>query len=49
MEVVVHNLRDSPSSLDGCGVDLEHLLGIDGTIILLGELGPELVGPVDLP
>ena len=42
-------MRISPRRLDGGGVDLEELLGIDGSVILLRQVRTKLGGLVDLP
>ena len=42
MEVVGHDLGTSSSRLDGDGVDLEEFLRVNGAIVLLGQIGPEL-------
>jgi hypothetical protein len=47
VEVVGHDLRPPTRSLDGRGVDLEELLRVDGTIVLLRDIWSELGGPVD--
>ena len=49
MEVVRHDLRASPSRLYGSGVDMEEFLRVDGAVVLLGQIQPELGGPVDPP
>jgi hypothetical protein len=49
MEVVGHELRPPTRILDGRVVDLEELLRVDGTIVLLQDIWPELGGPVDPP
>ena len=49
MEVVRHDLGASPSRLDGGGVDLEEFLRVDGAVVLLGQVGSELGGPIDPP
>ena len=49
MEVVRHDLGASPSRLDSRGVDLEEFLRVDGAVVLLGQIQPELGGPVDPP
>jgi hypothetical protein len=47
VEVVGHDLRPPTQSLDGRGVDLEELLRVDGTIVLLQDFRLEHGGPVD--
>ena len=49
MEVVGHDLRTPTSGLDRRGVDLVELLGIDGVVVLLGNVRAELGGPVNPP
>ena len=49
MEVVRHDLGASSGHLDGGGVDLEEFLQVDGAIVLLGQIRPELGGLVDPP
>jgi hypothetical protein len=49
VEVVGHDLRPPTCGLDGRGVDLEELLGVDGTIVLLQDIRPDLGEPVDPP
>ena len=49
MEVVGHDLGTSPGHLDGSGVDLEEFLRVDGVIVLLGQIRPELGGLIDPP
>ena len=49
MEVIGHDLGASPRRLDGSGVDLEEFLQVDGVVVLLGQVGSELGGPIDPP
>ena len=49
MEVVCHELGASSGRQDGGGVDLEELIWVDGTVVLLGQVRLELGGPVDPP
>ena len=47
MEVVGHNLFSPARRLDGGGVDLEELDGVDGPVVLLRQFWPELGGLFD--
>ena len=49
VEVVGHDLGASPRRLDGSREDLEEFLRVDGAVVLLGQIQPELGGPVDPP
>ena len=49
MEVIGHDLGASPRRLDGSGVDLEEFLRVDGAVVLLGQVGSELGGPIVPP
>ena len=48
-KVICHDPVISPRRHDDRGIDLEDLRGVDAAIILLGEVGAELRGPLDIP
>jgi hypothetical protein len=49
VEVVGHDLGSPTRGLNRRGVDLEELLRVDGAIIFLQDIWPELGGPIDPP